>query len=440
MVDARLGVALFLTIGSVGCRKSAPPDPVTELARYQQEASDLGFKPSPPPASRSHDLWKKVYLHPLFKSAEFRRPPDPDLELRPISEIRKVVNQYQPLIKLMIEAAMKEQPIVAPGNVPADSDAALHPTEVDVDKIVNQSDGLTGMVAFPLGSVDFRSLVLLQANAKVVVTDQGRVAGLVALLPIAKMIGFVRADPRHEAQMRGMIYTRYLQQTLQDLFDMGPLDDADRRVVAQIAECLGHPPSPAEVFWSILREADTRIQTDPARSLAQGMIGIDDDGKMTSPQKQYEAPGGRNKPRAVIWKHGVMVLKAMQTTSSIKDLSENLTKSEVSMGAETDPIVSWMLRTFDRVNEWTLNMVQQRVLDDLLTLIGKGTEAEGKAMDRYSGRPLRYVVKDHQAILYSVGSDFIDDGGKATSDPIKGGPQGTYRSTPTDFGFRLKLK
>ena len=37
--------------------------------------------------------------------------------------------------------------------------------------------------------------------------------------------------------------------------------------------------------------------------------------------------------------------------------------------------------------------------------------------DRADGKPLRYVVRDGQAVVYSIGQDRDDDGGRSTTDP-----------------------
>ena len=37
--------------------------------------------------------------------------------------------------------------------------------------------------------------------------------------------------------------------------------------------------------------------------------------------------------------------------------------------------------------------------------------------DRADGKPLRYVVRDGQAVVYSIGQDRDDDGGRSTVDP-----------------------
>jgi hypothetical protein len=52
-------------------------------------------------------------------------------------------------------------------------------------------------------------------------------------------------------------------------------------------------------------------------------------------------------------------------------------------------------------------------------------------LDRIDGRPLRYVVRDGDCVIYSVGENGVDDGGSIDF------PSGA--GAPTDWGFRLSI-
>jgi hypothetical protein len=63
--------------------------------------------------------------------------------------------------------------------------------------------------------------------------------------------------------------------------------------------------------------------------------------------------------------------------------------------------------------------------DDLcqyLAFMGRMVAAAGKPMpqvptDPFDGRPLRYVVKDDEYLVYSIGTDGVDDGGQGDVNP-----------------------
>lgn len=55
---------------------------------------------------------------------------------------------------------------------------------------------------------------------------------------------------------------------------------------------------------------------------------------------------------------------------------------------------------------------------------------ESVPLDRYDGQPLRYVVRDDECLIYSLGENGVDDGGAIDFPP---------RGMPPDWGFRLAI-
>jgi len=69
-----------------------------------------------------------------------------------------------------------------------------------------------------------------------------------------------------------------------------------------------------------------------------------------------------------------------------------------------------------------------RLPEDLNELVPEFLESV--PLDRYDGQPLRYVVREAECLIYSVGEDGVDDGGDIDF-PLRG--------LPLDLGFRLSI-
>ncbi len=411
----------------------------TELAGYKAKVADMGLNPSPPHPRQRRLLWAKVLTHPLFapskvSSGEFvgGRYGSPDL-------LRADLQTNAPLISLILDAATNERSILGPPTVPEGSQAQISPTSIESDDHEGLQTPGVKLVSWSWSGTSQNSARWLCARARLIAHDQGQLAGLRALLPVAKMIGFHRSDPRIIIHLDLDGHFAVLMEAIQSMLDLGPLSGEARRAIGEIASSLGVMPSLSEVFWVQLQHLDGLLLSNPPAILATGGSNSPSDQTPTKAIRPVRADVLAIS-RTVMWKHGVRILSALQTRDSAHGLEQKLIEIQYDMAADPDPIAQWITGHFGQYSGWAMTLIKHHVLEDLLKVMATSSEAQGKVNDRFSGAPLRYRTVGDTAVFYSVGSDFIDDNGliAPTSKQLLGSfiPQ----RGPSDLGFRIRLK